>query len=227
MSTLTASNLTHCPRVGLMIALLTLLFSGLSQTARADEIAIWNFNDVDLIVDHGAGSLTTSFPTVGFAAGSLINARQGDPALQALNLSNNINNGQNITMSVSTLGFGNIRLSFASQRTATGFNSNQLQYSLDGTTFVDFDVPYNPATAFALVVFDLSSITGLNDNPNAVFRIVFNGATSSGGNNRIDNLVVEGTSIEGTPIPEPMTLALFGSGIMSLLAARRMRKGQR
>jgi hypothetical protein len=223
MSILTNATLSNCLRFGFMIALLALLVVGPSPAVRADEIAIWNFNDSDLFVDHGAGSLVTSFATVGFAAGSIINARQGDPALQALSLSSNANNGQNLTLSVSTLGFGNLRVTFATQRTSTGFNGNQFQYSLDGTTFVDFE-PYNPPGAFGLVVFDLSSITGLNNNPNAAFRIVFNGATSSTGNNRIDNLVVEGTPVGGTPVPEPVTLALLGTGLMGLLAARGVRK---
>ena len=85
---------------------------------------------------------------------------------------------------------------------ATGFTSNQFQYSLDGLTFVDFNPPYIPPAAFgsAAIIFTLSSIVGLDNNPNAAFRIVFNGATSSTGNNRIDNFVVDGTD---TTIPEP------------------------
>ncbi len=227
MSNLTNATLSVCIRFSFMIALLAVLIAGPSRTAHADEIAIWNFNDSDVTVDHGAGSLLTTFPTVGFGAGTTVNARQGDPALQALVLSGNANNGQSITLNVSTLGFGDLMVSFATQRTSTGFNNNQFQYSLDGITFLDFEAPYNPAAAFALVVFDLSGIAGLNDNPNAAFRIVFNGATSSGGNNRLDNLVVEGSPIDNTAVPEPATLTLFGLGWTLLLGARRIRKKRR
>jgi hypothetical protein len=221
MSTLTNSILPKWIRFGLIISLFTLLVAGQSPPVRADEIAIWNFNDSDLTVDHGAGSLITTFPAVGFAAGTSVNARQGDFALQAVSLVGNANNGQSITFSVSTIGFGDIRVSFATQRTSTGFNSNQFQYSLDGTTFINFQAPYNPAASFSLIAFDLSSITGLNNNPNAVFRIIFNGATSATGNNRLDNLVVEGTSLESTPVPEPASLVLLATGIGGLLSARR------
>ena len=103
----------------------------------------------------------------------------------------NANNGRNLTFNVSTLGFSNIVFTFASQGTSTGFNSNQFQYSLYGVTFVDFGAPYTPSTSFALFTFDLSSIAALNNNPNATFRIVFNGATSSTGNNRLDNICFE------------------------------------
>ncbi len=37
-----------------------LLFLAASQAAMADELAIWNFNDSNLNVDHGSGILTTT-----------------------------------------------------------------------------------------------------------------------------------------------------------------------
>ena len=224
MSILTNSKLSKYIRIQLIVVALVLLFAGQSPPVRADEIAIWNFNDSNLSVDHGVGSLITTFPSVGFAAGTTINARLGDPGLQALSLVGISNNGQSITFSVSTVGFGSISVSFATQRTSTGFNSNQFQYSLDGITFIDFAAPYNPTASFSVVAFDLSGIAGLNNNPNAAFRIVFNGATSATGNNRLDNLVVEGTPLESDPVPEPASLALLATGIMSLFGARRVRR---
>src|SRR4026209_1249719 len=170
-----------------------LLFLAASQAAVADELAVWNFNDSDLNVDHGSGTLTSNLNVVNilFAAGTTNNARLGDPAGQALSLqggTSNANNGRNLTFNVSTAGFSNIVVSFATQGSSTGFNNNQFQYSLDGINFIDFGPPYAPATAFGTLplVFSLVSIAGLNDNPNAAFRIVFNGATSSTGTNRID-----------------------------------------
>ena len=199
-----------------------------SQAARADELAVWNFNDSNLNVDHGTGTLTTTInaANVSFAAGTTNNARQGDLAGQALSLqggTGTANNGRNITFNVSTLGFSNIIVSFATQGTSTGFNSNQFQYSLDGISFIDFGPPYVPATAFGAVpiVFSLAAIVGLNDNPNAAFRIVFNGATSSTGNNRIDNIVVEGTSTESATIPEPASVLLLLSGLGGIYKIRR------
>ncbi len=207
-----------------------LLFLAASQSARADELAVWNFNDSNLNVDHGSGTLTTTFNVVNvlFGAGTTNNARQGDPAGQALSLqggTSNANNGRNITFNVSTLNFANIVVSFATQGTSTGFNSNQLQYSLDGISFVDFGSPYAPATAFGSIplVFSLAGIVGLNNNPNAAFRIVFNGATSSTGNNRIDNIVVEGTSAATAEVPEPASALLLVSGLGALYTVKRKR----
>ena len=199
-----------------------------SQAALADELAIWNFNDSNLNADHGSGTLTSNLNPVNivFAAGTTNNARQGDIAGQALSLqggTGTANNGRNLTFNVSTLGFSNIVVSFATQGTSTGFNSNQFQYSLDGITFVDFGAVYAPAAAFGTLplVFSLTSIIGLNNNANAAFRVVFNGATSSTGTNRIDNFVVEGTN---ATIPEPTTALLLISGLTGLYKLRRRRK---
>src|SRR6185369_4169435 len=79
-----------------------------SHAARADELAVWNFNDSNLNVDHGTGTLTTTInaANVSFAAGTTNNARQGDLAGQALSLqggTGTANNGRNITFNVSTL----------------------------------------------------------------------------------------------------------------------------
>jgi hypothetical protein len=216
-----------------MFFALVLFFIAGPNSVYADEIAIWNFNDSDLIVDHGAGTLSSNIvaANIQFAAGTTNNARVGDVAGQALSLqggTSNVNNGRNITINVSTVGFSNILFSFATQGTGTGFNANQFQYSLDGTNFIDFGSPYVPAAAFGAVpiVFTLSSITGLNNNPNAAFRIVFNGGTSSTGNNRIDNIVLEGSTAT-TTIPEPTTALLMFTGLSGLIGMERKRRKMR
>ncbi len=146
-----------------------LIFLAASQAANADELAVWNFNDSDLNVDRGSGTLTSNIKSVniGFAAGTTNNARQGDIAGQSLSLqggTGTANNGRNLTFNVSTAGFSNIVVSFATQGTSTGFNSNQFQYSLDGINVHRFRTTIRcPATAFGSVplVFSLAGIVGL------------------------------------------------------------------
>ena len=222
------SNRRLTRRIHLNLICVVALLAATAPAALADELAIWNFNDSDLTVDHGSGTLSSTLNAANilFAAGTTNNARLGDPAGQALSLqggTSTANNGRNITFNVSTLGFANIVVSFATQGTSTGFNSNQFQYSLDGNKFVDFSPPFTPASAFGSVpiVFSLAGITGLNDNPNAAFRIVFNGASSSTGTNRLDNFVVEGTP---SGVPEPTSAILLLSGLSSLYGVRKRRR---
>ena len=105
-----------------------------------------------------------------------------------------INNGRDLTWRVGTSGYSGLQVSFATRRSAAGFNSNQFQYTLDGATFVNFGQPFDPGGTFAVVSFDLRHIRALNDNPNAGFRIVFNGGSSSSASEftLIDNLRIVG-----------------------------------
>jgi len=219
------SNRRLTRRIAFNLICVLVLLAAAAPAAFADELAIWNFNDSDLIVDHGSGSLSSNLNVANilFATGTTNNARLGDAAGQALSLqggTNSANNGRNLTFNVSTLGFADVVVSFATQGTSTGFNSNQFQYSLDGTTFVNFGAPFTPASAFGSVplVFSLIGIVGLDDNPNAAFRIVFNGATSSTGTNRLDNFVVEGTP---GGVPEPTSAILLLSGLSGLYRVRK------
>ncbi len=151
------------------------------------------------------------------STGSTVNSQSGDPAGQALLLSSYANNGSSLTWMSSTAGFNSIDVSFATRRTSTGFSDNQFLYSTDsGASWISFGFPYNPSTSFALQHFDLSGIQEINNNPEAGFRIVSGGATSSSGNNRIDNLVISAASIippGSTPVPEPSTITLIMLGL--------------
>jgi hypothetical protein len=93
----------------------------LSSSARADEIALWNFNDATpFVVDRGVGTLaTTANPedvgTPSSPPGTTLNARMGDPAGRALWIHNghlNRNNGSILELRASTVGFNEVRLSW-------------------------------------------------------------------------------------------------------------------
>jgi hypothetical protein len=210
------------------------IFIALAANVHGETIAAWNFNDaisgttggeLEFSVDRGSGAMSSDFipSNIGNAAGSTSNLEDGDPAGQALRLSSYANNERNLTWMVSTAGYDSIGVSFAVQRTSTGFNDNQFLYSINsGDSWTSFGDSFNPSTSFAIQSFDLSGILGLNDNSEAGFRILFGGATSSTGNNRIDNLIVMGNPASApvpTPVPEPSTIALTTAGLASAFVA--------
>jgi hypothetical protein len=156
-----------------------------------------NFNPE--AVGTNASSMTSTFePDAGSnESGTTLNGIPPYEARAALTLrtgTGGINNGRNLTWFVSTSGATAIRVSFAARRSAGGFSSNQFQYTLDGTTFVDFGAPFDAGSNFGVVSYDLKRVRELHNNPNAGFRVVFNGGSTSSATEStlIDNLQVVG-----------------------------------
>lgn len=187
-----------------------LAISGAALAAKARApLAYWAFNcfttcgDANFqpeAVSQSSASMTSSFePDNGVnASGTTLNAEPNYEARAALTLrtgAGGINNGRDLTWRVNLTGASTIQVSFAARRSAGGFSSNRFQYSLDGASFVDFGSPFDPSAGdFALVAFDFKRVRGLNDNPNAAFRIVFDGgsATDATQFTLVDNLKVNG-----------------------------------
>jgi hypothetical protein len=219
-------------------AAVLLAFVILPSVAYADEIVVWNFNDSNLIADRGKGTLTTTAnpANITFLNGTVLNASMGDLAGQALAIQGGTglqNNGSILEIHVSTLGFQDIILSWANQRSDTGFITIDLQGSLDGTTFFSLGssglgVP-NAFTGSGLI-FGTGNASLFFNNPNVAFRFVLNGATGANGNLLFDNIVVQGTPCRdlacgvAPSVPEPATILLLGTGLAILGMKIRRRK---
>jgi hypothetical protein len=96
----------------------------------------------------------------------------------------------------------NIMIMFATE--SSSFTHGQLEqdysYSTDGgNNFVTTGLQatsYTPDTTWKKLVLDLSAVSAVNDNESLVFRITYKGQTTgSKGNNRFDNITVEGDYI--------------------------------
>ncbi|MCU0794435.1 MAG: PEP-CTERM sorting domain-containing protein [Akkermansiaceae bacterium] len=211
------------------------------MVSEAVVVAYWNFNTLTTSTNNGtsyspssgAGSLTVGVAAsdnagtnrgINAFAGTTTNALNSDPSGQALTIQGGAletttpvqNNGATIVIQVDLTGLENPILSFASQRTGTGFNSNQVAYSTTGSSYTDFGSAYNPGTSFGSTIysFDFSTIDALDGVATAYFRITLTGATSNAGNNRIDNIQINA-------VPEP-GFALLGSlGILGIFRRRR------
>jgi hypothetical protein len=221
------------------LLLISALSLGFSIAAPDDVQALtfvdsWNFNSSNFNSSQGNGTLTSNFNSINivYFAGTTINAVGSDPAGQALALQGgtaNINNGRNITLQFNLSQYSDPILTFATQRTTTGFNNNVIEWSTDGTTFSSAGIsgtnPYNPGTSFTLQTFDFSNVNNLDNAATAFFRITFNGATTAAGNNRIDNIQLNAT-LNSTPVPfdfnSTSSLVILG-GIFGLRYWRKRR----
>lgn len=127
------------------------------------------------------------------------------------------NNGQYIQFNINMASYTNLVMTFAGRGTSTGFGSavdpNKITYSTDGVNYTQLGTYESRQTSFQLYTFNFGTAGQFASNLS--IRMVLNGATSGGGNNRIDNLQFNAT------IPAPGSLALMGLGAM--VAGRRRR----
>lgn len=134
---------------------------------------------------------------------------------------------------VSTLGYQDIKIEYDLRHSNTSSRYEQFQYSIDGTTFVDFGAPFDgPAgdTWFKDRAIDLSSVLAANDNPNFAFRIVAAfapGSNAYAASNTGSNYATSGTwrfdmvQVSGNVVPEPTAAALLMIGAVAFGCARR------
>lgn len=142
-------------------------------------------------------------------------ATTGTPG--ALALLNSTANGKSAVFKFSMAGFKDLIVSYATQRTATGFTSQTWAYSTDATNWTDVQVFNAMPLSFATQT--LNTITALDNASNAYLRLTVAGATTNAGNNRFDNF-----QFNATAVPEPTSMLLLGSVTLGGWAIRRYRR---
>jgi hypothetical protein len=178
----------------------------------------WNFNDSPasetnwpqpIPATNGSGEITYTFSEAWTFAGTNINGEAGEingGSFCPRGGLDNINDGEYFTIIAPTDGMENIVVSYATRKTTTGFNSHEILYTTDGTTWnpketLSLDGFENNWVASQVFTIDFSAIPAVNDNPNFAVRIVLTGVSSAVGNNRVDNLKVIGASAGGVATP--------------------------
>jgi uncharacterized protein len=159
---------------------------------------------------------------------------------------------EGVQFNVSTVGFTNIVLTFDVRLSNTASRFWGLQVSTDGANFSNVAVSDARSTSglwrtddgeiwFNTLTANLAGVTGVNDNPNFAVRILAafdpanntaytaanNGSTyAPTGTARFDMVTIAGlTRGAGAVAPEPGTVALLTTGLLSMtgIARRRIR----
>jgi hypothetical protein len=210
--------------------LLYLLAFVLSANAVSAQklIHYWHFNNL------ASGTLTTvnsdsslvsganiTYPGTGagymdnVSPGSSENARYSTAIGLGLRPRNPSDTRQ-FVIAMPTTGFEKIVIKFATAKTTQGATDQNYDYTVDGTNWITTGLSkttHNPSTEpiYDLVTLDFSAITSVNNNPKFAIRISFGGTTASGssGNNRFDNITVEGSTPGSGATPPAMTKASF------------------
>jgi hypothetical protein len=144
-------------------------------------------------------------------SGTLINdPREGGSAVAGMSYcplggTSNSANGKSMVLYFTMEGYINPVLTFATRGTSTGFSTQQWAWSTDNVTYTDFGVnTANTTSTFLTRTLDMSDINDLDQAVDVYLRVTFTGASSSVGNNRLDNIVIHATE----PSTGPFTLNL-------------------
>ncbi|MDD2228763.1 MAG: chitobiase/beta-hexosaminidase C-terminal domain-containing protein [Candidatus Cloacimonetes bacterium] len=200
----------------LMLVALTFVFG---QTI----LYYWNFNAGSPATDQtwaqpiaatqGNANLTFTTTEAFSFGGTLFNGVDGEViggSFAPRGGVDNVNNGSYFTIMASTVGFDNISISYPTRKTGTGFTTQEVKYTTDGTTWISKETVSlstfaNNWVESQMVNVDFNSIPATANNPNFGIRVVLDGCTSASGNNRIDNIRISGALQGGvaTPIFDP------------------------
>ncbi len=166
---------------------------------------IANFGAGTIYLDGSNGSsswtsLVTN-PEVTSFTGTAVNAGTGfsttttSPACLAL--ANSSANGKTVVFRFSMSGRKDLVVSYATQRSGTGFTTHLWETSPDGSNWTAAETKTITATSFAATT--LTTITRLDNASTAYLRLTVTGATNATGNNRLDNIQLNATAAATTP----------------------------
>lgn len=164
-------------------------------------IAQWNFNSTPA---DGSTTTGTNIVSLGSGTASLIGGATatfatGDTTLDPAGSTDNTgwntttypaqatgNKSRGPQFSVSTAGYQSIVVTWSIRLSSTASKYSRLQYTTNGTDFVDFPTPVSLSadSSFERKTNSLSSLAGVNNNPTFAFRIVseFESTATTNGN---------------------------------------------
>jgi hypothetical protein len=225
-----------------------------SSAAHADTLARFNFNSNPADSSVSTGSTAPSFGagtaslvggvTGAFASGTA-NGGSSDPATvdntgwQTTNYAaqGQGNKSRGVQFLVNTTGFENINFSYDLRHSNTSSKWEQVQYTLNGSSFIDFatfSVNAGDTWANGRLV-DFSGVSGASNNALFGVRVVATFAPSTtayaastlgsdygtGGTWRFDSVSVNGNAIAAVPEPEGVLLGLAGMAALALVSRRK------
>jgi hypothetical protein len=135
------------------------------------------------------------------------NQRNGDASGNSLR-PRNAWQSMELILNIPSTGYSAMNIMYDAQRSSSGPSVNTYAYSVDGGTnwiTTGLSATTNPVSIPSATNNFATQTVSINDanadnNPNLKFRIRYSDPTNTAGNNRIDNITVEGTPVLATSI---------------------------
>jgi endonuclease YncB( thermonuclease family) len=186
-----------------------------------------NFGSGSLHLDGTQGSSpwivstnSTTNQVTGFG-GTTINAGTGfstntasPSALALLGGASNSANGNSLVFKFDMSGRKDLGVSYATRGTSSGFTTHTWSISTNGSNWTDVSVQTG-RTNSNFTAITLPAITNADNAANAYLRLTVTGATSSSGNNRLDNIQLAASTIVPSDTTAPV-ITMFGDNPLTL-----------
>ena len=196
--------------------------TALAASPATPKVIVANFGSGTLYFDGSNGSSDWYEPATGSTntelnafGGTVINAgsgfsnvTSGAAALALVGGASNAANGKLGVFKFSMTGWQDLAVSYASQRTSTGFTSLKWEASSDGSSWTTIGTLASSTSFVATGTLSLPTISLLNNAATAYLRISGTGASAASGNNRLDNIQFNATAY----VPPSGTSTWVGTG---------------
>jgi len=180
-----------------------------AATNNAPRVYFANFGSGSLHLDGANGASSwVALPTTGGSnqvtafSGTALNAASGfstnefgPSALALVSATNNSANNQSLVFKFSMVGRKDLTVSYTTRGTPSGFTTQTWFYSTNASDWIQASVQTGRnVTNFSVI--SLPVITNVNGSADVFLRMTVSGATSSSGNNRIDNVQIVASSLD-------------------------------
>jgi uncharacterized protein (TIGR02597 family) len=188
-------------------------------------IAQWNLNDTNIVDSSptsptpsaGSGTITLIGGTSGvFVSGtgsSDTNSVNNAWNTSAYPASGGANKSAGAQFTVSSVGYENIRFVWDQKNSSTGSKYVRLQYTTNGSVWIDSTVNAMSGTSFVTVSNNLSAAANVRNNPNLAFRVVSEYQSTTGLGSTNDFVGTTGTYGTGGTIRYDM-VTVYGDALI-------------